>query len=87
MNNNQLDISKIKKSELNRFVKNLIYTNKVMWDAICGCEEIVGSDIILSYRNEMDDNKKEEFLQRIAEIFSAKNKKYDTSMAESYNHF
>ena len=81
MDYNKLDISKLKKSELNKFVKKLTYTNKVIWDAICCCEEVMKSNIMLSYRNEMDDDKRKEFLKKVAEIFVVKNK-YDDTMAE-----
>ncbi|MFC0903759.1 hypothetical protein ACFHWD_03525 [Clostridium sp. MT-14] len=80
------DISKIKKSELNKFVKHLIYTNKVIWDAECSCEEIVRSDIFKSFFNEIEENKRDQFLEQIAEIFYKKNKNYDTSMAEPEMH-
>ena len=86
MNEEKIDITKIKKSDLNKFVKQLIYTNKEIWDAICSCEEIVRSDIFLSLRQELDDDKKNRFYKEVAEIFNKKNYKYDTDMAEPEMH-
>lgn len=80
--NKEIDISKLKKKDINNFIEKLIYTNKVVWDAMCSCEEFIENDIIYSFMNEMDDNKRINFLQKIAKLYNEKNKKYDTTMAD-----
>lgn len=81
MDEKEIDISKLKKSEINNFVKQLIYTNKTIWDAMCCCEEFIKSGIMSAFKNELDDKKREKFLQKIAETYNKKNKNYDTDIA------
>jgi len=81
MKDNDIDLNKLKNSEITKFAKKLAKTNTALWNAVCMAEGLAQDPIFKSFWRD----EHEEFMKKLAHTFK-KIKKNDESFVDVELH-